>query len=75
MNPLCSDALLCVHYDAQLPTEHGQDCAHCLDFCLMTHSMAPLQGVMKALNVNKLTKCGVTFKFWYFPVAMHQPTS
>lgn len=20
---------------------------------------------MKALNVNKLTKCGVTFKFWY----------
>jgi tyrosyl-tRNA synthetase len=22
------------------------------------------QGVMKALNVNKLTKCGVTFKFW-----------
>jgi tyrosyl-tRNA synthetase len=23
-----------------------------------------LQGVMKALNVNKLTKCGVTFKFW-----------
>ena len=24
-----------------------------------------VQGVMKALNVNKLTKCGVTFKFWY----------
>jgi hypothetical protein len=23
-----------------------------------------LQGVMKALNVNKLTKAGVTFKFW-----------
>lgn len=23
-----------------------------------------MQGVMKALNVNKLTKCGVTFKFW-----------
>ena len=22
------------------------------------------QGVLKALNVNKLTKCGVTFKFW-----------
>ena len=22
------------------------------------------QGVMKALNVNKLTKSGVTFKFW-----------
>ena len=22
------------------------------------------QGVMKALNVNKLTKCGVHFKFW-----------
>jgi tyrosyl-tRNA synthetase len=22
------------------------------------------QGVMKALNVNKLTKCGVRFKFW-----------
>lgn len=22
------------------------------------------QGVMKALNVNKLTKCGVSFKFW-----------
>jgi tyrosyl-tRNA synthetase len=22
------------------------------------------QGVMKALNVNKLTKCGVTFRFW-----------
>jgi tyrosyl-tRNA synthetase len=22
------------------------------------------QGVMKALNVNKLTRCGVTFKFW-----------
>jgi hypothetical protein len=24
-----------------------------------------LQGVLKALNVNKLTRCGVTFKFWY----------
>jgi tyrosyl-tRNA synthetase len=23
-----------------------------------------LQGVLKAINVNKLTKCGVTFKFW-----------
>ncbi len=23
-----------------------------------------LQGVMKALNVNKLTRCGVIFKFW-----------
>lgn len=23
-----------------------------------------LQGVLKALNVNKLTRCGVTFKFW-----------
>ena len=23
-----------------------------------------MQGVLKALNVNKLTKCGVTFKFW-----------
>ena len=23
------------------------------------------QGVLKALNVNKLTKSGVTFKFWY----------
>eukprot|EP00882_Tetradesmus_deserticola_P006847 GHRQ01007213.1.p1 GENE.GHRQ01007213.1~~GHRQ01007213.1.p1 ORF type:complete len:401 (+),score=210.10 GHRQ01007213.1:557-1759(+) len=22
------------------------------------------QGVLKAINVNKLTKCGVTFKFW-----------
>lgn len=22
------------------------------------------QGVLKALNVNKLTKCGVTFRFW-----------
>ncbi|KAI3426357.1 hypothetical protein D9Q98_008729 [Chlorella vulgaris] len=22
------------------------------------------QGVLKALNVNKLTKCGITFKFW-----------
>ncbi|KAK9830418.1 hypothetical protein WJX72_011652 [[Myrmecia] bisecta] len=22
------------------------------------------QGVMKAINVNKLTRCGVTFKFW-----------
>lgn len=22
------------------------------------------QGVMKALNVNKLTQCGVRFKFW-----------
>jgi tyrosyl-tRNA synthetase len=22
------------------------------------------QGVLKALNVNKLTKSGVTFKFW-----------
>ena len=35
-----------------------------LDSCLVTHCMATLQGVMKALNVNKLTKCGVTFKFW-----------
>lgn len=24
-----------------------------------------MQGVLKALNVNKLTKSGVTFKFWY----------
>ena len=23
-----------------------------------------LQGVLKAINVNKLTRCGVTFKFW-----------
>lgn len=23
-----------------------------------------LQGVMKALNVNKLAECGVSFKFW-----------
>jgi tyrosyl-tRNA synthetase len=23
-----------------------------------------LQGVLKAINVKKLTKCGVTFKFW-----------
>lgn len=23
-----------------------------------------MQGVLKAINVNKLTKCGVTFKFW-----------
>eukprot|EP00775_Hariotina_reticulata_P007595 gene7595-7799_t len=22
------------------------------------------QGVLKAINVNKLTSCGVTFKFW-----------
>ena len=22
------------------------------------------QGVMRAINVNKLTKCGITFKFW-----------
>lgn len=22
------------------------------------------QGVQKCINVNKLTKCGVTFKFW-----------
>lgn len=25
------------------------------------------QGVMKALNVNKLSKCGVHFKFWCAP--------
>lgn len=25
------------------------------------------QGVMKALNVNKLAKCGVRFKFWFVP--------
>ena len=24
-----------------------------------------MQGVLKALNVNKLTRSGVTFKFWY----------
>jgi tyrosyl-tRNA synthetase len=28
-----------------------------------TH-VVPTQGVLKALNVNKLTRCGVTFKFW-----------
>lgn len=27
------------------------------------------QGVMKCLNVNKLTKCGVRFKFWCASVA------
>lgn len=25
------------------------------------------QGVLKALNVNKLTKSGVTFRFWHVP--------
>ena len=30
----------------------------------MTYLPLSAQGVMKALNVNKLTKCGVTFKFW-----------
>ena len=28
------------------------------------------QGVMKALNVNKLTQCGVRFKFWCTPLLM-----
>ena len=27
------------------------------------------QGVMKALNVNKLAKCGVRFKFWCASIA------
>ena len=31
-------------------------------------SLHSLQGVMKAHNVNKLTRCGVTFKFWCVPV-------
>lgn len=26
--------------------------------------MSVMQGVLKALNVNKLTRSGVTFKFW-----------
>ena len=30
-----------------------------------------LQGVMKALNVNKLTRCGVTFKFWCVPLCAY----
>ena len=29
---------------------------------------------MKALNVNKLTRCGVTFKFWYTSrLDLHSP--
>lgn len=28
------------------------------------HCVVLVQGVMKALNVNKLTKAGCTFKFW-----------
>jgi hypothetical protein len=28
------------------------------------HLLSMLQGVLKAINVNKLTRCGVTFKFW-----------
>lgn len=31
--------------------------------CAITLALL-LQGVMKALNVNKLTRCGVIFKFW-----------
>lgn len=31
--------------------------------CCRLFAIVP-QGVLKALNVNKLTKCGVTFKFW-----------
>lgn len=31
---------------------------------LLLPGAAASQGVLKALNVNKLTKCGVTFKFW-----------
>ena len=31
----------------------------------MISMLCCLQGVLKALNVNKLTRCGVTFKFWY----------
>ena len=52
----------------------GQN-AHCASMpgtidCLLQRSVpylstkCCLQGVLKALNVNKLTKSGVTFKFW-----------
>ena len=52
----------------------GQD-AHCASMpstigCLLQRSVrclstnCCLQGVLKALNVNKLTRSGVTFKFW-----------
>lgn len=39
----------------------ARPCFATLDRLALTRA---LQGVMKALNVNKLTKSGVTFKFW-----------
>lgn len=33
-----------------------------------------VQGVLKALSVNKLTRCGVTFKFWCAPYSYHTAT-
>jgi hypothetical protein len=41
----------------------------------MTALHAHLQGVMKALNVNKLTRCGVTFKFWCASRPAYPPPS
>ena len=38
------------------------NCSRCLRTAVRL--IVTLQGVMKALNVNKLTKSGVTFKFW-----------
>lgn len=38
------------------------NCCRCLR--TVVRLIVTLQGVMKALNVNKLTKSGVTFKFW-----------
>jgi hypothetical protein len=32
--------------------------------CICPVVLVFVQGVLKAINVNKLTKCGVTFKFW-----------
>ena len=64
MNPLCSNAFQYTHHHIQAIIEYGQDGAPMLRLLSSDSPMAPLQGVMKALNVNKLTKCGVTFKFW-----------
>jgi hypothetical protein len=35
-----------------------------IDLLKLCLCLSAQQGVLKAINVNKLTKCGVTFKFW-----------
>ncbi len=49
---------------------------HCVWFWrvggqICMHMFAYTQGVQKCINVNKLTKCGVQFKFWYVVWALH----